>query len=94
MKDAGHYFYMDADFHKSKTRQVEHYINRELGRKSHFSFFNTNTNATLTLADDTKFYMRKEPGYIMIKLDKDENSPAAYYRIKSMCEGMKDIITR
>lgn len=94
MKDAGHYFYMDADFHHSKTRQVEHYMNREIGKESNFSFVNTRTDATVTLADNTRFYMRKEPGHLVIKLDKDENSPAAYYRIKSMCEGIKEVITR
>ena len=94
MKDAGHYFYMDADFHHSKTRQVENYMKREIGKESNFSFTNSQTNATVTLADDTRFYMRKEPGHIVIKLNKDENSPAAYYRIKSMCEGIKEVITR
>ncbi len=93
-KDADHYFYMDADFHHSKTRRVEHYMNRELGGKNKFSFVNTRTNATITLDDDTKFFLRKEPGHVFIRLNKDENSPAAYYRIRSMCEGMKEVLTR
>lgn len=93
-KDADRYFYMDADFHHSKTRRVEHYMNRELGDNNKFSFVNARTNASITLDDDTKFFLRKEPGHIRIRLNKDENSPAAYYRIKSMCEGMKEVLTR
>jgi hypothetical protein len=94
VKDAGHYFFMDADFHESKTRQVERYMNSEIGEAGKLSFFNTHTNAMVTLDDDTKFYLREEPGHLYIKFDKDENSPAAYYRIKSMCEGVKEVLTR
>jgi hypothetical protein len=94
IKDADHYFYMAADFDKNKTRRLEHFMNREIGKESNFSFVNTRTNATVRLDDNTKFFLRKEPGLIRIKLNKDENSPAAYYRIKAMCEGMKDVMTR
>ena len=44
------------------------------------------------LADD--IYIKKYPGRIEIKLDKDENSYEAYHRIKSMCEGMKKVLTK
>ncbi len=93
-KDADHYFYMAADFDKNKTRRVEHFMNRQIGKESNFSFINTRTNATVRLDDDTKFFLRKEPGHIRIKLNKDENSPAAYYRIKAMCEGMKEVMMK
>ena len=93
-KDADHYFYMDAGFDHNKTRRVERYMNRELGDQNKFSFVNTRTSATITLDDNTKFFLRKEPGHIRIKLNKDENSPAAYSRIKSMCEGMKEVMIR
>jgi hypothetical protein len=92
--DADHYFYMAADFDKNKTRRVEHFMNREIGKESNFSFVNMRTNATVRLDDDTKFFLRKEPGLIRIKLNKDENSPAAYYRIKAMCEGMKNVMIK
>ncbi len=69
-------------------------MNRQIGKESNFSFINTRTNATVRLDDDTKFFLRKEPGHIRIKLNKDENSPAAYYRIKAMCEGMKEVMMK
>jgi hypothetical protein len=94
IKDADHYFYMAADFDKNKTRRVEHFMNREIGKESNFSFVNMRTNATVRLDDDTKFFLRKEPGLIRIKLNKDENSPAAYYRIKALCEGMKNVMIK
>ena len=93
LKDGGRYFYMDADFHHSKTRQVERYIHRELGKDKNVSFVTNRTNANITLGDNTRFYMKKEPGHVLIKFDKNQNSPAAYYRIRSMCEGLKDVIS-
>lgn len=92
VKDAGRYFYMDADFHHSKTRQVERYLNLELGTDKNVSFVKNRTNANITLADETRFYMENEPGHVLIKFDKKQNSPASYYRIRSLCEGMRDVI--
>ncbi len=81
-KESDHYYSMNAHFSKSKTREVERYINRKIGKRSNMSFANTQSDATFTLDDNTKFYMRKAPGHIKIKLDKDENSYEAYHRIK------------
>ncbi len=93
-KESDHYYSMNAHFSKSKTREVERYINRKIGKRSNMSFANTQSDATFTLDDNTKFYMRKAPGHIKIKLDKDENSYEAYHRIKVMCEGMKKVLTK
>ena len=85
---------MDAYFSKDKTREIEYYLDRKLGRASNISLVNTKMDAMLTLHDHTKFYIRKAPGHIRIKLNKDENSYAAYHKIKSMCEGMETVLTR
>ncbi len=92
-KDADDYYTMNADFNKSETRNLEEYMDKKIGNRSNISFANTESDATLTLDDQTKFYIKKVPGHIEIKLDKDENSSASYRRIKSMCEGMKRILT-
>jgi len=91
-KDNPDSYSMDAWFAKSKTRAAERYMNEKIGRQNNFSFINTQTDATITLDDGSKFYMKKSPGHITIKINKDEASDEAYHRMKRMCEGMKDVI--
>ncbi len=93
-KDAGPHYSMEAYFNKNKSRDVEHYLDKAIGSASNISFVNTRTDATITLDDKTKFYLQKEPGHIEIKLDKRENSDAAYRNIKSMCEGIKEVLAK
>lgn len=93
ISESDHYYSMDADFSKSKTRAVEEYIDSRIGRRSNMSFVNSRIDGTLSLDDHTTFYIKKYPGYIEIKLDKDKNSDDAYRQIKSLCGGIKKVIT-
>jgi hypothetical protein len=85
---------MDARFGRSKTKRAERYMNEMIGLQNNISFLNTETDAVLTLDDGSKFYMKKSPGHIKIKMNKGETSDEAYYTIKSMCKGMKDVILK
>ena len=91
--DADHEYSMVAYFNTNKMREVEYYLSRELGRGNKMSF-SRRTDATITLHDQTRFYLRKDPGHIKIVLDKNENSRAAYRRMKSVCERMKVVLTK
>jgi hypothetical protein len=93
ISESDHYYSMDADFSKSKTRAVEEYMDSRIGRRSNMSFVNSQIDGTLSLDDHTTFYIKKYPGYIEIKLDKDRNSDDAYRQIKSLCGGIKKVIT-
>jgi hypothetical protein len=93
-KDSDHYYSMNAHFSKNKTRAVEEYMDRRIGRRSKVSFVNSQIDGTISLDDHTIFYIKKYPGRIIIKLDKDENSYEAYYRVKAMCEGLKTVLTK
>ena len=84
----GHYYKMKANFSRSKTAAVERYMDDMLATGD-MSFRHTRIDGELTLDDHSTFYIKKRAGYIYIKFDKDENSDEAYYRIKSMCEGIK-----
>lgn len=92
--ESDHYYSMKADFSKSKTKDVEEYMDSRIGSRSDMSFVNSRIDGQLALDDHTTFYIKKYPGRIEIKLDKDENSYEAYHRIKSMCEGMKKVLTK
>ena len=91
-KESDHYYSMNARFSKSKTRQVEQYIDSRIGKKSNMSFINTQIDGNIALDDQTNFYIKKSPGILRIKLDKYENSMEAYDRIRSMCEGLKKLL--
>lgn len=92
LSESDHYYSMNAHFSRSKTRAVEEYMNRRIGTLINMSFVNSRINGKLALDDHTTFYIKKYPGYIKLKLDKDENSDQAYHRIKAMCEGIKKVI--
>ena len=94
LSESDQYYSMSARFSKSKTRNVEEYMDRRIGTRSNMSFVNSRINGKLALDDHTTFYIRKYPGLIKIKLDKDENSNEAYHRIKAMCEGIKKVINK
>ena len=85
---------MNALFGRSRTRAAELYMNKKIGQENNISFLNTQSDAVFTLDDGSKFYLKKSPGFIEIKLNKKENSFRAYHTIKSMCEGMKNVLVK
>jgi hypothetical protein len=56
------------------------------------SFVNTRIDGQIALDDHTNFYIKKYSGFIMIKLNKRQNSYEAYQSVKSMCEGIKELL--
>ena len=94
VSNSDHYYSMKARFSKSKTRAVEEYMDRKIGNKSNMSFVNTRMDGTIALDDQTSFYILKAPGILKIKLDKAANSEEAFQTIRSMCEGIKSIVTK
>jgi len=88
-----HYYTMNAHFPRRQTRHVDEYIDDRIGRGSKMSFVNSRIDGVITLDDRTKFYIRKSPGVLEIKFDKDENTEEAYHTIKSMCQGIKKVLT-
>ena len=85
---------MLAHFSTGKTNDVDEFMDDKIGNRSNMSFVNSRIDGKLTLDDHTTFYIKKDPGYLQIKLDKDENSAEAYERVKSMCEGIKKVISK
>ena len=94
ISESGHYYKMLAHFNTGKTTDVDEFMDGKIGSKSNMSFVNSRIDGKLALDDHTTFYIKKYPGYLQIKLDKEENSREAYERIKSMCEGIKKVIAQ
>lgn len=89
ISDSEHYYKMYAHYNPNQTEAVDECMNKHLGRHNNISFNNTQIDAHLTLDDGTKLYMKKNPGKLEIKFNKDENSLASYKEIKDLSEGLK-----
>ena len=88
-----HYYTMNARFPRSETRHVDEFMDDRIGRENKMSFVNSRIDGVITLDNRTKFYVKKSPGLLEIKFDKNENTDEAYHTIKSMCEGIKKVLT-
>ena len=86
-----HYYEMTARFNPEKTTKVDKYLDQELA-SGDMSFINTQMDGEITLDDKTTFYIKKSPGYLNIKFDKQKNPAEAYYKVKSVCEGINDVV--
>ncbi len=84
---------LSAHFEERKTRAVQNFIKEYTASNINFKRRNNNyIDATVTLDDDTKFYIKSKQGILKIKFDKEQNSEASYEKIKEMCEGVKELL--
>jgi hypothetical protein len=90
--ESGRYFSMKARFNANRTKTIEQYMDQQLGSQTSMSFVNTRIDGRISFDGETSLYIRKYPGYLQIKLDKDQNSPDSYHHIREMCEGIKDLL--
>ena len=86
-----HYYEMTAKFNPDRTAAVERLLDKELA-SGDVSFTNTQIDGNITLDNQATFYMKKSPGFLNIKLDKEKNSEAIYRKIRSVCEGINEVV--
>ena len=86
-----HYYEMTAKFNPDRTAAVEKWLDKELPAGD-MSFTNTEIDGNITLDNQARFYMKKSPGFLNIKLDKEKNSDAIYRKIRTACEGINDVV--
>ncbi|HMK18924.1 MAG TPA: hypothetical protein VK492_12030 [Chitinophagaceae bacterium] len=86
-----HYYEMTAKFNLDRTAAVERWLNKELATGD-MSFAKTEIDGNITLDNQGTFYMKKSPGFLNIKLDKEKNSDAIYKKIRAVCEGINDVV--
>jgi hypothetical protein len=84
---------LSAHFEDRKTRAVQNFIKGYTASAVNFkSKGNNYVDATVTLDDNTRFYIKSYEGRLKIKFDKEQNSEESYEKIKEMCEGVKDLL--
>lgn len=85
-------FQFYASFRKTKTVDVQQYMNESLSPAGFFSPDSDYYEKTVSLKDGTNFYIKSSPGKIKIQLDKRENSEASYLKVKHICQRLKDVL--
>ena len=86
-----HYYEMTAKFNPEKTTKVDRYLDKELP-SGNMSFVNNRMDGEITLDNKATFYIKQSPGYLHIKFDKEKNSDEAYAKIRSVCEGINEVV--
>ena len=86
-----HFYEMKAKFNPEKTIEVEKYLDNEFP-VGDMSFVNTGMDGDITLDNKTTFYIKKSPGYLYIKFDKEKNSDEAYVKVKSVLERIGEVV--
>ena len=86
-----HYYEMTAKFNPDKTDEVDRYLDKELP-SGDMSFVKTEMDGEITLDDKTTFSIKKSPGYLYIKFDKEKNSDEAFTKVKSVLEGIGEVV--
>lgn len=86
-----HYYEITAKFNPDRTAAVERWLNKELAIGD-ISFAKTGIDGNITLDNQTTFYMKKSPGFLNIKLDKKKNSYESFKKIRTVCEGINEVV--
>ena len=81
-----------AKYQSGQTAGVQRYINACISPNRLGDTESDQVDVTTSLPDKTQFYIKESPGRLKIELDKRKNSTASYYRIKRMCEGVKQLL--
>lgn len=91
VKDSDDEYRFTAYFDEKKTNEIVKIIDQNIAPTT-ISSDEDEIDVTTTLDDKTKFDLQYEPGEVLIRLNKNENSKSSYYRIKKMCEEIKSVI--
>lgn len=90
VKDHDDYYRFTAKFNPDLSPRISRFISNEITTVR----INPESDSKIVtvLNDNTKLSIESSPGEVMVYLDKEENGPASYHRVKNMCEGIKNII--
>lgn len=93
VSESGQYYKLSASFDEDRTFFLEEYMNRTLGNGNNISFKHTVMDADITLDNGTTFYIKKDPGRLKIKFNKNANSIGSYKKMKHFTEGLKEVLS-
>src|SRR5215218_3566379 len=89
VRESDQYYSMKALFNENRTREVEAYMDENIGDKNEVAFVNTEMDAQITLDDHTFFYLKKFPGHVELKLNKYKKRREVFIELKLCAKGSK-----
>ncbi len=84
---------MEVIYHPDDADEVDAYLDHTIGHHHSSSFRNTRIDGHVSWDDRGVFYMKKNPGHLVIRMDKDRNSRGMYHDLKKVCQGIKSVVT-
>lgn len=78
---------INARYNPSREFEVQRYLDTKLKTDI---FRNSHLDATVTLEDDMTVYVKNSPGRLVIRLNRDDNSEDAYWKLKDLVDGLKE----
>ncbi|WP_152969711.1 hypothetical protein [Pedobacter sp. Hv1] len=88
--DAGYNF--EATYPERKTDKVVAYLEKALQDDQLFTASSDIKNVNVVLSDSTAFYLKAEPGFIVIDFKKQMNSFTSYKKMEEVCLGLKELL--
>lgn len=89
--DAGYNF--EATYPERKTDKVVAYLEKALQDEQLFTAPSDIKNVNVVLPDSTAFYLKAEPGFIVIDFKKQKNSFSSYKKMEEVCAGLKELLS-
>ncbi|NCI48545.1 hypothetical protein GWC95_01330 [Sediminibacterium roseum] len=87
-KEKDNSYEIRAYFHRAKTKMIQRYMDRQLGANALFE--NSRMDGKVTLDNNSTFYVKTRPGYVYIRMKKNENDSSALAKIKELDHGIRE----
>lgn len=82
----------EANYPERKTKKVVAYIEETLKDDQLFADENSVKDGNISLGDSIKFYLKAEPGYLVIDFKKQQHTETNYQKMEALCQGIKKVI--
>lgn len=89
ISESEQYVTIVAHYHEDRQYEVDKCMDKHFGRPGNMSFANARINGNIAMNNGTKFYIKKQPGFIDIRFNKIENSASAYKHLKDFGNDLK-----
>jgi hypothetical protein len=94
ISDTRENYVFTARYDNIETSAVERFINRKISPDRMGSSEKDMIDAWTTLSDHTRFQIKESAGSLEISIKKGENAASSIARIKKLCEGIKQLLTK
>ena len=92
VKDSDEEFVFTARYDRKKTVEVQQYVNKSLKPNRIFSDHEEDAVKDVKLANGSTFHVESTPGDLLVTFNKQDNSDAAYYEMRELCKGIREIV--